>query len=662
MRDIPVGNGSLLVTFDSLYQIRDIYFPRVGQENHTEGHASRFGVWADGKFSWISEDDWTRELRYQPETLVTDVRLRNDLLGLEIVCSDAVHSRKNIFLRCIRIRNLLEHERDVRLFLHHDFYISENAVGNTAFYHPETRSLVHYKANRYFLINTEPRFEMFATGRKGVPGSEGTWRDAEDGFLSQTAITEGAVDSTVGVRLVLAPGSIEEIFYWICAGESLREVSESDEIVQQNTPRRVFAETENYWRAWVNKNEINFNDLSPEIVELFKRSLLVIRTQVDNGGAILAANDSDVTLRATDHYSYLWTRDGALVAYALDLAGYSILTRSFFDLCGKIIHENGYFLQKYNPDGSLASGWHAAWDSFAGKPLIPIQEDETALVLWSLWEHYDRFRDIEFVRKLYRSLILPAADFMCEFRDEKLKLPCPSWNLWEDRRGIHTFTCASVVAGLRAAANFAALFGDNDLSNKYETAASEIVIAMREHLYSPSLKRFIRALMPDGNGSYYSDTTIDASLFGTFYFGAMTAEDEMVVNTMRAVEQRLWAKTEIGGVARYENDGYMKISGDVEKIAGNPWFICTLWLADYRIAVAKKKEDLRGALEILEWTVKRAAASGVLAEQVNPLTGAPVSVSPLTWSHSTFVATVMSYLLKLAEFEPNFHPDRRARC
>jgi GH15 family glucan-1,4-alpha-glucosidase len=41
--------------------------------------------------------------------------------------------------------------------------------------------------------------------------------------------------------------------------------------------------------------------------------------------------------------------------------------------------------------------------------------------------------------------------------------------------------------------------------------------------------------------------------------------------------------------------------------------------------------------------------SGVLAEQVDPLTGEEMSVSPLTWSHSTFVATVMSYLKKHRE-------------
>jgi len=44
MRDIPVGNGSLLVTFDDKYQIRDVYFLHVGQENHTEGFPFCLGV------------------------------------------------------------------------------------------------------------------------------------------------------------------------------------------------------------------------------------------------------------------------------------------------------------------------------------------------------------------------------------------------------------------------------------------------------------------------------------------------------------------------------------------------------------------------------------------------------------------------------------------
>ena len=49
-RDLPLGNGDLLVTFDSRYQLRDIFYPYVGMENHTVGDPSRFGIWADGAF------------------------------------------------------------------------------------------------------------------------------------------------------------------------------------------------------------------------------------------------------------------------------------------------------------------------------------------------------------------------------------------------------------------------------------------------------------------------------------------------------------------------------------------------------------------------------------------------------------------------------------
>ena len=81
----------------------------------------------------------------------------------------------------------------------------------------------------------------------------------------------------------------------------------------------------------------------------------------------------------------------------------------------------------------------------------------------------------------------------------------------------------------------------------------------------------------------------------------------------------------------------------------NPWIITTLWLADYYIASAKTKNDLVGALDILKWTVDRSLPSGMLAEQIDPFSGEPRSVSPLTWSHSTYVATVHGYLSKLKD-------------
>src|SRR5687767_4118416 len=481
MRDIPVGNGSLLVNFDEKYQIRDVFFPHVGQENHSEGFPFRFGVWADGDFSWVFSDGWTRSLAYRRDTLVTDVKLENESLGIRLACNDTVASHDNIFLRRVQVTDLLDREREVRIFLHHDFRIYENKVGDTAYFDPDTHALIHYKKHRYFLMNTEPAFDSFATGRKAFRDKEGTWRDAEDGELSGAVVTEGSVDSTLMVRLKVEAGGSTTFYYWIAAGTSYKEVSDLNAHLLDQRPERYLDYTANYWQAWVNKNEPDLGDLPAEVAELYKRSLLIARTQIDNHGAILAANDSDVTERATDHYSYLWTRDGALVANALDMAGFSGVTRAFYDLCSRIVHPKGYFLQKYNPDGTVASGWHAAWDIAGKQRLVPIQEDETALVLWALWQHYDRYRDIEFAHRIYQRLVTACADFMIGFWARELDLPKPSWNLWENQRGIHTFTCATVVAGLRAAAKFSRLFAEPDRADVYEATAAEMVEAMREH-------------------------------------------------------------------------------------------------------------------------------------------------------------------------------------
>ncbi len=57
-------------------------------------------------------------------------------------------------------------------------------------------------------------------------------------------------------------------------------------------------------------------------------------------------------------------------------------------------------------------------------------------------------------------------------------------------------------------------------------------------------------------------------------------------------------------------------------------------------------QQLHEALPYLEWCAKNALPSGVLAEQVHPIKGDTLSVSPLTWSHSAFVWAVLLYVEK----------------
>jgi GH15 family glucan-1,4-alpha-glucosidase len=101
-RDLPLGNGRLLVAFDREYTLWDLYWPHVGHESHVRGARCRFGVWAQertdagGRLSWLHEAEWSRVLEYEPETLITRVTARH--AGLELICSDVVDLDRDLLL------------------------------------------------------------------------------------------------------------------------------------------------------------------------------------------------------------------------------------------------------------------------------------------------------------------------------------------------------------------------------------------------------------------------------------------------------------------------------------------------------------------------------------------------------------------------------------
>ena len=63
------------------------------------------------------------------------------------------------------------------------------------------------------------------------------------------------------------------------------------------------------------------------------------------------------------------------------------------------------------------------------------------------------------------------------------------------------------------------------------------------------------------------------------------------------------------------------------------------------------EKDLERTFGIMKWVSDHALPSGVLAEQINAVTGEPLSVSPLTWSHATFVATTQHILRRLEKMK-----------
>lgn len=658
-RDLPLANGRMLVNFDFNYNVRDVYWPHVGERNQTDGHINHFGVWVDGAFAWIDDAGWTREMRYEDDTLVTAVTLRHERLNVTLTCADVVDFDRDILIRRVRVSNNAAVAREVRLFVHYDWHIGESEGANTVYFDPERRTLVAYKDHAYLLVGglvgdadagrgegergvAEP-MAQWATGNKEIDGQQGTWRDAEDGELGGNPITQGSVDSCAAFHLgSIGPGVDRTCYHWLAAGRDADAVCELHQLVMRRGPESFLERTRNYWLLWLRSKHVDLGDLPDDLSRLYRRSLLITRTQIDNDGAIVAATDGDVWEYARDSYCYMWPRDGALVANIMSHAGYGDFTNTFFHFCAREISARGYLMHKYTPSGALGSSWHP-WVDADGDPLLPIQEDETALVVYSLWQHYNIFHEVEFIRPLYRPLVKGAGDFMMSFREPYTKLPAPSWDLWEERHGIHSFTVAAIYAGLRAAANFAEAFGEEQLAASYRTAASEIQTAAEEYLWSEADGRYARMIRVDKEGVITRDMTIDTSLAGLFKFGLVEVTSERMRKTMQAVEERLLVKSEIGGVARYENDYFHQVSKDIDRIPGNPWFICACWLAEYHISLANTLDELHNTLDWLRWTAQHALPSGVIAEQLDPFTGAPLSVSPLTWSHAEYAGAIRWY-------------------
>ncbi len=135
-RDLPLSNGRLHVNFDSRYNLRDIYFPHVGEANRAYGCTSRMGIRVDGAFSWLDGPDWERDLRYAKDTLVTDVRAVNQRLGISLRIQDTVDFHRNLLVRNVEVTNNGDRPKDIRVFQHLDFSFWGTTVGDSVAWLP----------------------------------------------------------------------------------------------------------------------------------------------------------------------------------------------------------------------------------------------------------------------------------------------------------------------------------------------------------------------------------------------------------------------------------------------------------------------------------------------------------------------------------------------
>ena len=651
-RAVTIGNGSLLVGLDYRGQVRDLYYPFVGESNHVSGASGNFvhriGVFVDGEMAWLDQSEWQITVGAGGRTGVGTMQAVHARLKVTLTSVDAVHNEQNVFLRQFTLTNGGENERELKVFLAQQFRISESRRGDTAFFDPRVKAIVHYKGNVALLINAYAGTEQFTDyniGLFGIEGKEGTYLDALDGVLERNPIEHGSVDSVLGLTKNLPAGESTNLTYWVVCAPTIPEVHALDVYVINETPERLIAATEAYWEAWLNKEDRDLTLLPKELQTLYQRSLITMRVHADNNGGIIASSDTDMLHHGRDTYSYVWPRDAATVALALDVGGYHDATKRLYEFIAKCAEPAGYLMHKYRTDGVLGSSWHPWMQQ--GKPRLPIQEDETASILFMLWKRYEMCRDLEFIEALYNPFIEPAARFLAEYIEPTTGLPQASFDLWEEKYGTSTYTASSVYGGLLAASRFAMMLGKDDDARTYEAIAQRMQGAIKTVLFDNEMGMFVKHVNHGEDGELHFDKTVDTSSFyGPILFEVFPIDDPMITQAFKKVEERLRVHSSSLGYIRYEKDAYYTLQ---DAGTPNPWVITTLWMAQYHIRKAKTLRDLKPGLELLEWTASHATPGGVLAEQMHPHTRAHLSTAPLVWSHAEYVLAVDAYLKKVAE-------------
>lgn len=638
-RPVVLSNGQLFVGLDESGLVHDFYYPYVGLDNLTNARSSqhKIGIWVDGVFRWTNDGTWDVSVNFADDALVSDIRMHSADLAITLELHDFVDIEYNALIRCATITNESDHRRDIRLFMHQVFQISRAGRADTAMYVPDDHYLLDYKGRCCLLVAGKTAdngdFDQYSVGNYGIEGKAGTFKDAEDGELSGNGVEHGGVDSVLRFRREVEPGQTFGVHYWVVAADSQTDAQVVHTHLKYYPIEKRHEAAKQYWQKWLAPAQAKIQGMSEQRRRMLQKSLLIIKAHCDERGSILASGDSSIFNYGRDYYCYCWPRDAAFAVWPLMRLGIFDEARKFFDFARDTMHRDGYLMHKYQPDRAIGSTWHPLMHNRAKE--LAIQEDETATVLFMIGEYYNLSGDRIYVEGIYDSFITPCADFLANFVDSATGLPHASYDLWEQTFLTSTYTVSAVIAGLETAASLAESLdrGQADAVRWRRAAAN-----MRQNmdaLYQPERQYFRKGflLQPDGNLQY--DDKLDSSnLYGPLMFARLRLDDARMIGTLKAVEDRLLNTSPIGGVIRDERDGYFLAKTQYK---GNPWVVCSLWLAQYYIAIGKVDEATR----LTEWSMARAYPSGALSEQFDPETGFALSVTPLVWSHAELVNTLL---------------------
>ncbi|MBO5143358.1 MAG: hypothetical protein J6C46_10305 [Clostridia bacterium] len=561
-----LGNSKILACLDEKAELIRLYYPHIDYLQNVDIY--KMGFVRDNKVNWFSDAELINQY-YDGNIVVT--KLKYD--DTDILIRDYILTNKNVMARKIKFNQLTNLMIYSKLKSSPDKLISGMIVND---------ALIQYCQDLYMCSFSNTKIE-----RAQINNVQTLLKHADLKLEDYIGMSDNSA--------IMLEAEKEVVIYISLESELKKALATLDDLRKENE-EELYQKTKKYWREYSEKylnKYIGNSKYTNKEIDIIERTILMYAILSDKEtGAVLASPDVDENFTKCGRYGYCWPRDALFINKALLELGMNELVDKFYSVWAeKTQLTNGLFEQRYYSNGELAPAWG-------------IQIDETSSIIIGIG-HLDE-------PQKYKNVVMKATFGLISFlNSDFISKSC--FDLWEERKGSHLYSTASIYEALKVSKEILKEFKDCDF------LIAEIDLLL------PEIKRGIEKFFVQ-NGKIkrsVDNETIDISNISVCVpFEVFDIESEIIKNTVSEIENNL--KVECGGYLRYQGDNYMN---------GNAWIISSLWLAMYYI----KAGDKERALELYNWVTNHADDKGFLPEQIDRNSGKTAWITQLSWSHALYI-------------------------
>lgn len=622
--DAVIGNQNIIASYTNKGELLRTYYPNRDYKQIIQFYHLGLKI-NDSKIVYLHNDINNIYNQYYVEnTNILKTEIFNTYFNVRIMQTDYVAIRENIIVRKFKFTNENAIDLDLNFIVHSGLESS-----------PTCR--ISGMCRNDALMQYNHDYTMCTFSKEKLLGSQINNIDANiaDGVIGDKDYIGMSSASGISYDLgTIKPNESREFELYIYIDDSkngLDSIEKTIERIRKLDFKTEYDSVKKYWRKYVKDHdglelELAETPKNEKIREIYVRSILLYALLINNEtGGISAAVEIDETLSKCGGYNYCWPRDAVFITSAMDILKMKREVEKFYkNFCKSTQSRSGMWEQRFYTDGRLAPCWG-------------YQIDETASVIFGVYNHYKVFEDVKFLKdnlKMCEKALNFLKKYMKDIFAEEHKMHV-SYDLWEMHEGVSLYSISSIFAAFLAMIKiYEALKNEftknrvkqenvNKEKEELEKLNLEIKKYILSHFYDDEKKVFVRNL---------EDKKLDISILGSIVpFGVFTPNEKKILNTVEKINMTL--RTYMGGYKRFEDDHYMN---------GNPWVIATLWMANYYLEAGEDKK----AKECFDYVVKTSAHHGFLPEQVNNDTLKPAWVIGLGWSHSMFVMILKKMMEK----------------